>query len=169
MAILDILSIFVLAYIHQKQHTLQEINYSICYHFLNYMNVYKTLYATIDFFEEKSLLQHTWLPTSAHISEESYKMEVLNYYNCVLEFRPIHVIFDLTTFFYPIRPELQQWSNENATEPAMALGLKKMAIVVAKDFFATISVEQTIEESAKLSMITRYFKSLEDAQAWVHE
>jgi hypothetical protein len=133
------------------------------------MNVYRTAYVSTDFFKDNSLLVHTWLPASIHMSAEAYKMEVLNYANCVLEYRPLYVIFDLTDFFYTILPELQEWSSENGSKPSMKLGVKKIGIVVSKDFFATISVEQTVEEYEEIFMITRYFKSMQDAHAWISE
>jgi sulfur relay (sulfurtransferase) DsrC/TusE family protein len=133
------------------------------------MNVYRTAYVTTDFFKDKSLLVHTWLPASVNMTAEAYKMEVLNYCNCVLEYQAKYVIFDLTEFFYTIVPELQEWSSENGSKPSMRLGVKKIAIIVAKDFFATISVEQTVEEHAEISIITRYFRSYEEAEAWTQE
>ena len=66
-----------------------------------------------------------------------------------------------------ITTDLQEWLAEKVFPRAAASGLKKIAFVVPDDLFASVSVEQLMEEDTKKTFITRYFKDEIRARQWL--
>ncbi|TAE12184.1 MAG: hypothetical protein EAZ95_12760 [Bacteroidetes bacterium] len=131
------------------------------------MNVYNTHFANIDFFEEKSLMVHTWRSSSSFLNEDYYKEELTNLYNEFIKYRPSKMLYDDRTLIYRISPDLQHWTNENVTAKMVAQGFEKIAVVMSPDIFALVAVESMVEEEHKLATATRFFSDMQEAKTWL--
>ena len=130
------------------------------------MNVHQTKFVTVDFVEDKALLEYTWLAESFYMTTEQYKEELLSYYDLLVKYHPTKVIFDTVEMKFTISPELQDWTNEHVTNPSIALGLRKIGIIVGEDIFTTVSIEQTVEDS-NVQMMSQFFNSMDSARKWI--
>jgi hypothetical protein len=101
------------------------------------------------------------------MTEEEYKQEFLNYLDIILKVRPKKIIPDTRNMFFPIAPELQEWTNQTIFPPSLEMGLNKAAFVISQEMIAQLSIEQTMEEHEGVKFITRYFDNKEEAKEWI--
>ncbi|MCC5944519.1 MAG: STAS/SEC14 domain-containing protein [Bernardetiaceae bacterium] len=131
------------------------------------MEVYNSKYLHLAFFAEQELIEMTWLPSTATMTEEEYKKEFLNYLEVILKVRPKKIIPDTSNMLFPISPDLQVWTNQTIFPPSLEMGLNKAAFVVSQKMIAQLSIEQTMEEHEGVKFITRYFDNKEEAKTWI--
>lgn len=132
------------------------------------MIIYQSDYISIHYSEEESLLERHWKPSSTGIDDEQFKKEMLQVLEAAKKYQPIRVLGDTKNFFYVILPEMQEWLDEHVYAQLGNHGVQKMAFVNSEDFYAQLSVEQSIGESSKNYQI-QYFGSEEEAKAWLFE
>ena len=78
-------------------------------------------------------------------------------------------MLNLERFAFTVTPEIQDWSNENILSKVLALGLSKIAFVVAVDVFVQVAVELQIEDNPNALNITRYFDDEAKARLWLNQ
>jgi hypothetical protein len=66
-----------------------------------------------------------------------------------------------------ITEEDQAWANEVWFPNALGAGLKRLGVVVSKDIFNQMSVEEMLNKVESIDLETQYFDSLENAVAWM--
>ncbi len=66
-----------------------------------------------------------------------------------------------------ITEEDQRWANEVWFPNALAAGMKRLGVVVSKDIFNQMSVEEMLNKVESLDLVTQYFDNLENAKAWM--
>ncbi|WP_448519654.1 hypothetical protein [Rhodoflexus sp.] len=103
------------------------------------------------------------------VTDELYKAEFIRYKNFVLEKRPDKIFADGVNSIRTISPELQQWTNELLSEPYREVNLKKMAVLLSKDFYTALSVQQTIEEDINAGYKTLFFEDEAKAFEWLNK
>jgi hypothetical protein len=131
------------------------------------MEVYKSNYQTINFFEEKKLLQKEWYPVTEEMSSATFQSEVEKIAELAEKHKAEKFHDNTSNFAFPISPELQTWVNESIFPRFIKAGLKKYAIIVSKEMIAQLSIEQTMEEDNASSFQVRYFDSPSKAQQWL--
>lgn len=131
------------------------------------MEVYKSKYLQLEFYDEHSCIEMNWLPATAKMNEDDYKQEMLNYLENIRHYLPTKVIVDSRNSFYPLHPALQEWMDTTIFPPSLEIGLNKAAIVESTDMIHQLSVEQVMEEKNSSLFMTRYFKTKEEAKEWL--
>ena len=135
------------------------------------MNIlYQSKFFLLKYDEELSIFENLWSESNL-LTEDDYKNELLNYANLAVKHKPRNYLVNSPDFAFTATPELQLWTVENVFPKTMHAEAKKMAIIVASDIFAQVSIEQTVEEGAELTnqVITRYFDDYQAAMAWLAE
>lgn len=132
----------------------------------------ETLYATdkvvMSYDPATNTLLTRWkMPES--IDDELYKNQFLQYKAFLLEKRPDKIFADGVNNKNTITPELQTWTNELLSEPYRVIGLKKMAVLLSSDFYASLSVQQTIEEDTTAEYQTAFFEDEAKAFEWLNK
>ena len=61
----------------------------------------------------------------------------------------------------------QTWANEVWFPNALNAGLKRLGVVVSKDVFNQMSVEEMLNKVESIDLQTQYFDSLENAIVWM--
>ncbi|MCS6969164.1 MAG: hypothetical protein NZM39_11315 [Bernardetiaceae bacterium] len=135
------------------------------------MQLYQSRYAIVEVFPDRQLNKITWLPTTAHMTEEEFKTELLNYSQTIAPYKHVRTLIDTSQFLMTITPATQEWVQNNIHRPAYEAGLRpKIAYLVSRDLFSQISIEQTMDDGvAKESFQTRYFQTEEEALQWLLE
>lgn len=135
--------------------------------------ILNTEFLTAQVDHETSLIYLEWFPQSAELSEEAYKVILLQLSNYILNEGIQYWLGDTQNFAFSISPELQKWTRDTCTPRLVKAGLKKMALVIPKEFASNLAVQQTVEEMEMFVntkvFSTRYFDKLEDAQKWLKE
>lgn len=136
--------------------------------------IYDTSYLQLFYLPAKRAIYVVWKPASQMMNENDYMREMENYIALLKQYKPLLYMNDLREFYFTIAPDLQTWIGEKFqqlyADPSMPTDTLS-AIVMSKDIFAHVSVEQTIEESAGDRVDTferlRYFVDAEAAEEWL--
>ncbi|MGD1843845.1 MAG: hypothetical protein ACFB10_00450 [Salibacteraceae bacterium] len=68
----------------------------------------------------------------------------------------------------PIAPEDQKWVIEEWLPQALALGYNKIALIVPKDVFSQLAVDDIMEEANEVSPVDdKYFDNVDEAASWL--
>lgn len=130
---------------------------------------FESKYLNISWCEEFLYLFIDWQPESSQMKEVNFKDQIKGERAAVDKFSPKYIIANTIDFGFPITPDLQEWHNNFLFPIFKKVGIKKLAIIVSKDLFAQISIEQMMEENKEINMVTRYFTSFEEAKDWMKE
>ena len=139
--------------------------------------LYRSRYSFILFDEKNSLIEFCYTPETANMSEEAYKTDIMAYFKCLRDYKPMRMLSDMQHFYFSIEPAVQDWINQTLT-PTLPQNLQaKSALITSPDIFAKVSVEQTVEDSLKQTRSTeqsvvnglRYFANRAEAIAWLME
>ncbi|WP_250630964.1 hypothetical protein [Rhodoflexus caldus] len=114
-----------------------------------------------------TLITRWTMPES--VDAELYKDIFFKYKDIILEKRPDKIFADGVNNRNTITPELQAWTNELLSEPYREIGLKKMAVLISADFYAALSVQQTIEEDTTAEYQTAFFEDEAKAFEWLNQ
>lgn len=130
------------------------------------MEIYKSNYTLILLDSENSLMVvRRTLPD--YVDDDEYKESVRHWIETYLKYPTEAMVVDLRENKHAASPELQQWLNENLMAPAFKAGLRRVAMLVSKDFFAQLSFEQAMNEDEGKKFVTRYFEDEDDARKWL--
>lgn len=64
---------------------------------------------------------------------------------------------------------MQGWTAESIITPMIRLGLRRLAYIIPKDFYAQLSIEQLADEISDLSFSRRFFIDEKQAIDWLCE
>ena len=82
-------------------------------------------------------------------------------------YHPKRMLVNSSDFMFTIDPELQQWTDTTIFTRYIQAGVKKIGFVVSKDLFASVSVEQTMDEIEAQAFQTAYFDNETEAKEWL--
>jgi hypothetical protein len=132
--------------------------------------VYQSEYKTSYFYPDQSILEEVWHTESAHLTDELYRKEVMAFVELLNKYKPRKTLQNTQNLLFILNPETQAWLNSVVMPATFINDNQKLAIVISKDFFTQISVEQTLEENPEIQpFITRYFSDSNDAMKWLIE
>ncbi|WP_375560524.1 hypothetical protein ACE193_22980 [Bernardetia sp. OM2101] len=132
------------------------------------MIVYESVFLRLEFFKDDSLIEVTWLPATENITDEEYKEELLNYLNFALELKPKRAIMNSQSLLFTASPTIQEWTDQTIITPSTEVGLTKVAVVMSKEFIASLAIEQLMEDTSSNQIVTiMSFKDKEEAREWV--
>lgn len=114
---------------------------------------------------EKSMIVLKWLSQTTHWKNEDFVRENLNIVNFVARCKPTYLLSLSTNFLYIINPDEQLWLVSNVFEPHYKNGVKKMALIISKDFLSGLSIEQLIDETTIVPV--GLFENQEEAEKWL--
>ncbi len=124
------------------------------------------VYWVFSYDESLKILKTTWkgLDLDEHIFKE--KMQSIA---AVVPTHPVAAFLANTLQFnFGISPDLQEWHNDLLFPVFEKAGLKKMAIIVSKDIFSQVSIEQAYDVNT-FGFVTQYFETEQEATQWLSE
>jgi len=125
------------------------------------MKIYESKFQSIDFEMSDNLFIVVW-KHMMEVSDEIYRQELLNQALEFEKYNPSKVLIDTSVFYFSISPDTQTWNNENILTRVIAAGLKYVAILLAPDLFAQVSIEQNMSEETTGSLHISYCENIED-------
>lgn len=130
------------------------------------MEIYKSKYLHMAYFAEHLLIEGTWLSETKMMDTKDCKKEYLDYLDAVSKHPHTRLVVDMRTMFFTYNPEVQAWIDLAIFPSLLNLGLRRIAFVVSKDFFATLSTKQMMGELNGVKFANGYFDSKETAKEW---
>jgi hypothetical protein len=132
------------------------------------MEIYKTKYVVRSFEEQTMTLTSTWLRTTFEMNDDEFKEEMNALTDLVFQYKAIFLLSVLNDLRFSIAPDMQAWLVKNITPKFIEAKLRKQAIIVPKDIFVMVSMQQTIEdvESEKHEHQTKFFVDIQSAKNW---
>ncbi len=131
--------------------------------------VYNSPYTKIVFDQTMQIQVQVWKNTE-NFTDELYKKEVSANADTALAHKPKGLVSEATYFEHIVSPTLQTWTTENFFLKIQKAGVKRYGVIIGKELFVQVSVEQTIDEAEGIEgLAIRYFDDLEKAKAWVSQ
>jgi hypothetical protein len=136
--------------------------------------IYNSPYQIVAYDKVKRAIYITWKSSTQRMDDTTYQEELENYLNLLKQYKPLIYMNDLREFYFTVTPDLQIWVGDKFQElfadPTMPKDTVS-AIVMSKNFFSHVSVEQTVEEiEASINHAgdrLRYFDNVEEAEKWL--
>ncbi|MCS6969165.1 MAG: STAS/SEC14 domain-containing protein [Cytophagales bacterium] len=134
------------------------------------MQIYQSRYAIVEVFPDRQFNKVTWLPTTAYMTEEEFKTELINQSQAAAPYGHTRILVDTSQFLMTITPATQEWAQENIYRPIYEAGTRpKVAYLVSRDLFSQASIEQTMDEGVTKEFQMCYFQTEEEALQWLLE
>lgn len=135
----------------------------LTYTIIIYMEVlHENTFVRFELYPEAKRLEIHW-KQSKSLTEEDLKDIMRHQVAFVEEHKLKGLLVDTRNFKFTIAPALQGWVQQEVLSKMPTV--KRHSFIVTDDFFAQVSVEQTMEQE-EAQMKTRYFSSLAEARAW---
>ncbi len=124
------------------------------------------------FFEWDSLLSLLICnvkPESIRMEDGEYRDEIRTIITYVNQHKPQNVIGNMQDMNFTISLETQEWLDANLFAAYTKNGTKKLALVLSKDLFAAVSIEQTMDDHTPSIFETQYFDDIDNAMLWIQD
>lgn len=123
-------------------------------------------YIDIEFDKANRLFRLVWKPESESMTNEIFRQEMLEYRD-LFDMGIWYILQQMRDMRFPIEPEMQTWLNTEINPVAIQKGIKKMAIVMSTELFASISVEQGLADFNPDTDALGYFDNEDQALKWL--
>jgi len=131
--------------------------------------LHESNFLKISYEEEGNFLFNEWLAPTGSMTEEEFQYEVLKQSEFAIKHNVDAFLTDTRNFSFSISPELQTWVDEQVFKTMTRVGVKKLALLLGPDFYASLSIEQLIDDAKDNSFVTHYFDAVDKAVAWIRE
>jgi len=130
-------------------------------------NIYQSNFLAIDYQQEHSLFTFTWNENSMNLDDELLKGELLKEVECCKQYRVKRLLIDTVFFQYALSPEMQTWMDVEIFAKCMEYGVNKIAVVLSKDLFAMVSIDQVMNEELASNIQSKSFDDKKAAHRWL--
>ncbi len=132
------------------------------------MLLFENRFSELHFDKTTLLIELNWKKETIEMRDDDFKNVMLKYVDEAWKVKPIALISDLTNLDFPISLDLQAWADEKVNSQTLAVGIKRVAFVMAKEFLSQLSVEQIIDDTQVKKVIDiRYFPDTDSAKTWI--
>ncbi|WP_299460084.1 hypothetical protein [uncultured Microscilla sp.] len=128
--------------------------------------LYEDTHLKSTFFATKKYILNYWTG-SGFLTDDLFKEGMTGVAKAALEHDAKGILVNTLKFDFPISPELQQWYNENIVPMHLSAGITRMAFLLPDDFYAQLSIEQTMAEQQAKAQVTQYFNDYAEAEQWL--
>lgn len=129
--------------------------------------IHNSRFLTIYWLDKEKIMHLAFHKDTMYLDEKQYKKEMQIYAMALKKHKPISILANTIHFAYPIIPRLQDWVNDTVITLFPSIGVKKHAVIVSKDIFSQVSIEQTMAEARDMKFSNRYFEDERIALEWL--
>ncbi len=126
----------------------------------------KDEYWKLSLYPEIPCLRTDWR-VGSYLDDATFQLKMEKIAEQVQVYQPVGFLANTLNFDYTITPEMQAWHNDLLFPIFEKEGLKKMAIVIPKDLFTQVSIEQAYDENTGL--MTQFFDDEQKALEWIKD
>lgn len=131
------------------------------------MTVYQSPNWDIFWHENSKCLHFVFKEHTKQLQSDEYLQELTHYIQLIKQYQPRNIYADTREFYFTITPDIQEFTNQNILSLYESIGIEKHAVLLSKDFFTAVSVEQTMEENQKSTYQNNYFDNEEALKKWL--
>jgi len=135
------------------------------------MEIFINRFFQLTWDQQKSTIYHKAFPETVDMTNDDFKEAFNIACDKVEELLPKYYLSDTTEQNVAITPDLQVWVAENVYPRWSKAGLKRLAVVVPKEYISFLSLEQTVDEivekTAKPTYEIQYFDNFLQADMWL--
>lgn len=128
---------------------------------------YHSKYMTISIDRTKSYLETKRTTLTEYQNDEEYKTEILKWSEIIQNEKVEFQLVDERDMRYLVVPEIQNWINKVLIQPSIAVGVRKVAFLIAEDLFAQVAVKQIMGVTRDSPLQTKYFDNEKEAKKWL--
>ncbi|EAY30559.1 hypothetical protein [Microscilla marina] len=122
---------------------------------------YKSEFLEVSYDSENSWVISRWKPNTLHLTIDQYKEEILAVRQVFINHYPFACNLSLNQdFHFVIDPATQEWMAQQLNDYLPP----KSAVVVAAEFVAQLSIEQTVQD---METAVKYFDNEPEAREWL--
>lgn len=125
-------------------------------------------YQTIEFDDSASFMKITWHSATENMMSDEYKEQILIYVDKLKSHKPQKTLFNLLELGFTLSPDIQEWTDKNATAVEKTI-CKKQALVMPKSVFELITIEQLTEQEHGQELNHKFFDNESEAIKWLEE
>ncbi len=129
--------------------------------------VYQSVNWSIYWHAKDEIIHFVFTTNSGNMFPDEYLNELKAFIPIVEKYQPKGILADTRDFNFTIAPYIQDWTNENILTLYAKVGVKKHAVLVSKNMFTSVSVEQTMEEEKSGAFQNEYFEDEDIAKKWL--
>ena len=130
------------------------------------MNVYSSLYSSIDVDPEKKLMRMVWFKESIDLNEEQVMQEINKILDYLKEYSISYILVDSRKYPFRSNEALQRWINYTYMPKIVDHGILRYAIVVEKKI-QSIYEDFQDEDDVEDDIAVEYFTDLQEAENWI--
>ncbi|UZR96906.1 hypothetical protein [Chondrinema litorale] len=128
--------------------------------------VYKSLFLQLDISDNEELLEAKWLPSTKEMVQSKFQEEIFNFINTHNKLQSVYLLIDEQELLFTINPELQKWVGQTIIQNR-TIEVKKVAIILSKNFIQQLASEQMIKEPEMAQFNSLFFEDKSDAKDWL--
>lgn len=128
--------------------------------------LYDSIFQTISYSEEHSLLMTVWKPATSEMTDDNHLSEIHTVYMHFRRHNPVRFLSDINELQFEISPDGQKFSSNLFKENAASY----IAIVTNANNEAQESVKEAFQEFQQVvtaGFTMRYYKNRVDALEWL--
>ena len=114
-----------------------------------------------------NILYILWKKGTTNMRPEQFKNHLYEFSSFVQKFQVANIFVDTSSCFFTIGISLQKWHDDVIVPKYLEGGLRKMAFLTAKDFYAQVSHEQTFQEEKSQALQVQFFDDDQRAKDWL--
>ena len=132
------------------------------------ISVYQSKNQNIFWNSEKEYINSVWI-SDENISEIEHRLEMDNYFDIILNYKPKFILADGLNSNRPISVEMQEWIAEIHFSKYTEVGVRKLAILMSRNVATSLSIVQSVEEYDEnlVKWETKYFYEMNLALDWL--
>ena len=125
-------------------------------------------YQNVLFEEDTNILIFKWLPETINMIGDDFMTEMNKVAKIIMQHNGCNILLLSQDMKFAIAPDKQIEANKILLPAYNQSSVKKLAIIIPKEFIAELSMEQTIEEKIdEHSFKTNFFADEKEAQEWL--
>ncbi len=130
--------------------------------------VLSTPYIEVHYYKDFNILYAEWSKIAGKMSQQDFKQEIIAFVGKIVESGANGFLVNSQQGHFTMGVDIQEWHETEIIPKYLEYNIKKIGFVLPeKDFFASLSLEQTFDETKARKLQTRFFDSIENAWAWI--
>ncbi len=129
--------------------------------------VYQSANWAIYWHSKGEIIHFVFTINSENMFADEYLNELKAFIPILEKYQPKGILADTRDFGFTIAPAIQEWTNENILVLYAKVGVEKHAVLISKDIFTSVSVEQTMGEEKSGAFQNEYFEDEDIAKKWL--
>lgn len=135
------------------------------------MYLFKSKYQELLYDANRQEVLYKMFETTQEMNDRLHRQQVLKATKALFKQPLRYMIADFRRFLFVNAPDTQLWMIENIVPLYKEAGLQKIAVIMPQEFFASLSIEQLIDDVQKmqeLPYLQALISNLEEARSWLY-